>query len=1387
MLVHPQSKRKEIIFPASIRFRNLRLGKILLEETFPMGDSSNVQVRPRRLSKPRTIKSSSNLLSEQPTPPSSPQNSPDQDYFGRDAVVVNSHGERRSRSKSRSRIRAYLYGSSHHDVTQSSSDDEEAQTGIAGAARDARKRASRTYSSKSAKLSTTRLSNSSSSGLLSLRSTESQRLDSEDSATIADQIKYKAYHDNLAAQNHISTPVDEDRHVECLMAPLRRKSLYTPGIATRNTSDILRKPPKPSTGDDYDYDPARPETSPLSHLAALDVGEDGRSTPCDLHYSQLGGLQLGTLRVTNGVGSPVPGDQTPNRSPTPESKTHDEYYTASEGSVTGDADHATPLTPRGGSPLKYESKIETSKCRDNRVPSSPDRTLSFERETAGQAVHLETQVTDESAHLDRGTPSDILRLKERPSNELSPFETRSSPVEASKPNRFPSNERQTLKSYSFENVSRDEVEHFEGAKLKGSFRLTKEPSKPCRADGRTPNELLPSKSETRDELVYLKGGELIESVPFKMRSSRACPVDTLNECFCTRGTSPNGASDIADEYRAELDGSPFSYPSLEDKRHMIPESQHYAGGMWGSFINDAEVQHAGNGGGSREDALRKLTVNAEVPSTWRPDGLSVPSSQLSRYSASSEMVQADSGYCSHASLTGTPAHKVGFQSGDNPLPSAKVSASISPLAAETVRSSARSSFRLPIRKLQKQRPKSQPPPINFISVQQCHELTDVHIPRVPSIIAARHADRLRQFPLLEHTFQSPQHTTAYMILSPTQPHHELIRSPSPAQALEATSAPLSSLLTASLKPQANTFVAEDEWGASDLVRSPSWSEFGGGRRRKEQKKLAKEEKQLEKRRQKEKKEDEKQRCAKSRSASRTRLSSQQDPLVTIADFGTVTESLGNSPYDIATAMSKPPNPSPVPSNWHPHQMSTAMPRPKSMFGRDEVAATDFPGARSRNRSQSFGRTSVGQAVRTSTSCGSHDPHANGDSGTKNKAFGTPSALPSLSTVNLASPNLLSSTKPSTPTPKTAISLDILRGTPQRISGEPYGDFWGGGRPQSSFIDAPSVPALAAVDLRTHDINWARDRQRSQSFSAARAEAFDDRGSIPGKSMGLRSDDTPPVPALPSIQQVKQREAEIVRSRPQSMLVEAPLLTLTACINDQRKATPHPLEQATSVTPRKKKGSTVVPDLWSNGSLERRSPKTVEKSTQASNGSTPESDDALPAKENLWESQSYAWSQRRKSAGEALLRNQVQDIFNNQEAANPAPLYGKSTRPPSRSRAFTFGTCQSFTPTPSHLGPFPNPLASRHQLTAQQPTCSFNTPIYHESNSQQTQLPGFGSLALHPKPSLSSFQQGNEIPISTPRRVQTQSFHIPRKRIGSGPSILRTESAIGSGHYEGIVV
>ena len=1080
-----------------------------------MGDSSTIHLlTPRRLSKPRMNKSSSNLLSEQPTTPSSPHNSSDLDYFGSDAVVIDSRGERRSRSKSRSRIKAYLYGSSH-DLVQNSSDEDETQPAVAGAVRDVRKRLSRTGSSimslQSAKASVMRLSNSSSSGLLSSRSAESQGMDPEESAMVADQIKQRAYYDSLAAQNHVSTPVDEDKHIDSTMAPLRRKSLYTPGIATRNASDILRKPPKPLTDHEYYYDPSRPQTSPLSHLASLSVGEDGRSTPCDLQYPQLGGLQLGTLRVTNGASSTsVPVNQPSDfayRPATPESKTNDEYYTASEGSMTGDRDHVISPPPRAESLLKHESTIEDSMRVDNQVTGSLDKSLSFERESSSeyffpsseindQAADFEGRTIDPGAHLRSKGFSDTLDsekgmlIKSLPSQQVSKI----CPIEAAESNKL----------LTLGKKPSDDAEHFEREKSKLSLYLEVGSPKGCRVDEATLGQRFPLQSKIPHEVVPFKGEVLSEPLPSKTRSLGYDSVQREEPDVCCHlgAQSPNGALDIADEYIAELESSPFAYSSPKDKRTAITHSRDSAKDMWRSCTFEADVQHAGNGSGSRKDAFRKLTVHGDLPSTWKPECLSVPLSRPSRHSASAGLHQPDSRYCSYGSLTGGPTDEVCLETENNPIHPTQVTASLQPQTLEPVRSSVRSSFWGPKSKLKKQRPKSQPPPMNLI--REHHELADANIPRIPSNIAARHANRLSQFPLLEHTFASSQHTMINRALSPAPVHETPVRFPSPANTLQAASAPIDSFRTATQKPQASTIlVDEDDWSASNIVRSPSWSEFGGGgRRRKQQRRQAKEEKEiekrlleeekeLEKRRQKSRKDldrhirkdENKQKVTYSRSASRTRARSSEgqcphDTPITIADFGTVTESLGNSPYDIAK--STPPNPQTT-RRWHPHQISTAMPRPSPSLG-----------ARA--------------------------------------------------------------------------------------------------RAQTMFWDMPSVPALAAVDLKVHNIEWARERQRNQISATPNAESLIDSGAIPAKLTrrdNVAMEMAPPVLALPSATQLKRREAEITRSRPRSMFLEKPMPIASSQEMEDETAVPRSPESALSATPHKTKGSEFVPDIWSSGKEERQ--------------------------------------------------------------------------------------------------------------------------------------------------------------------------------------------------------
>ncbi|MCJ1276800.1 hypothetical protein MMC21_004607 [Puttea exsequens] len=1220
----------------------------------------------RRLSKPRTNTSSTNLLStsEQSTDSISPMNSSISDYFGDNAVVVNSQGESRSRRKSRSKIRAYLYGP-YSEVTQTSSDDEDSRTGLAGAARDARRRISRTGSSimqiQSAKASTTRLSKS-----------ESQSSDLEDSAVVADQIKQRAYYDSLAAQNHISPPVDEEKHPDSVLAPVRRKSLFTPGLATRTPDDILRKPPpRPKSiqsqiDHGYYHDPTKPEDSPLSQLAALRIAEDGRSTPSSLHYAQLGGLQLGTLRVTNGTASPTPQDQPSkfiDRHITPEIRPHDEHHTASQGSMTGGFAMAFPQ--RRDSPLRFSDKEETA---------------------------IDTP--------DLYTP--------------------------------------------------------------------------------TPTDYFPRTQE-----------------------------------------SPDRAVEMAHEYISELEGSPFRFQSpvpqghledqgqIDDAELVVPRADDLAAEDWRQMIEEAELRQVAPL--TREDAFDRL--NGARPGAQDCERLSVPSSMTSRYSIAKEVPKTDSGYCSNASLNShqqsrfsNDDHERGTEAmasagpprrcilsgsrelpqrvsllGDYSLqpsgpapklysfdviprnailaPAPNSSALENTQTVSPIRPSARSMSSTIVRKLQKARPKSQPPPTQIHGAHS-HKLSQADIPRVPSVMALRHADRLRGFPVLEHTFPSPQHTRPEAQTSPTDPPSMPYRFPSPANALEAATAGLTQFHPEEKKRRRSWLISkqrasgttDDQDASPSSIKSLSnWSDLGSGkpsklekRRAKEERertaRLVREEKELEKRLEKDRKGLEKQlkkeedrRRSRSRSASRLRgksserQSSQYATLTPIADFGTVTESLGASPYDIATSMF--PNASQN-ASWHPHQISTAMPGTKAMVAMDGETAAEAGRERSRARSQSFGR------------------------------------------------------------PKAPIG-DIFTNSTARLA-----------RPQTMIINASPIPALAAVDLRGHRPGFATRSRRSQSFGGTKAAGttpFNDRGGLPGRSLrpsSLIIDDPPPVPTLLPASIPHQREAQANSSGPDGTITN-PLRPITT---DSQKielagamGSGSPSSRSNiMMRPRKTRASKLVPDLWSHGSLEKKVSKApVDSVAVSSNEVSSNEADSVAENSSVWEAQRRAWSQRRRSAGEALLKNQIKDMFDGSSSPKPRPVSKKNDRQSSPSRPLTAPAYDQlpsksqaqfdWASAVSHKSPLSSKpvVPTRENFENSPSACLAAAP--QQAATQFALRPGPSPLAQPPPLS----QQPN-LPSPAQRRAQPHSFNIPRKRVGSGTSVPTMVSTLDrlTGRYAG---
>ena len=1293
---------------------------------------------PRRLSKPRTNTSSTTQCSsdrglDAPSQASSSQ----QDYFGDYAAVVSVQGERRSRRKSRSKIRAYLYGP-NSETMQTPSDEDNGQTVFAEAARDLKKRMSQTGSSimqlQSAKASTARLSDSSSSAL---QLTGSQSSDAEESAILRDQIQERAYLDRLAAQNHIASPVDETKHVDSVMAPVRRKSLYTPGLATRNTSDILKKPPQPEISHpqlerEYYYDPARPKESPLSQLAALQLGEDGRSTPSNLNYPQLGGLQLGTLRVTNGTTSPAPPSDAKHQilqSPSPEPRTHDDYYTASEGSVVGDFSDTVLL--RSGSPLKYENKRE---------PHS----LSGDYSSIRSCICVQHVATDGAVSMASEYMSEF---------GCSPFSNANT---WSVPSRSIFCDNEEVIVPKGENLATESWSR--------SAEIT---------DARHDCH------EAQEEALRKLTGDLMES---SSTFAPSIPCSTKSRDSYIKIT-PEDDSGYSSNISLQPNQSILHETPVNPNRHEVLEEI-------------GQVQQHDRSVRATSLDLSKVITRPVLESFNRKGGGvsagSEPSEEMNqespRRSSSSRMNPYPN--FEHPKNLSQPNVLALLPSSTSAVPGGSVSQSLRP--------SARSTSTV-VRKLRKSRPKSQPPPAS-ITVQACREFEQAQIPRVPSLIAARHAERLRHFPLLDHTFPSSQHTTADAVNLPTTAMSAVdlspFRFPSPANALEAAvmadvAEPaktgggqrsrfrvLSRSWTSTATPSQGNWsrskggsgnrndaiavAQDDEWPASGMVRSPSWSNFGATRNKKEQKKvskqenqnkkrLIKEEKELEKRLEKDRKDlerqskrdEESQKSERSRSASRTRAKSSDRPgqYKTLSDFGTVANSLGENPYDIATAMFplKPVNHDV--RNCHPHQVSTITSRPRSTIAVNEAAAVE------RTRARSY--------------AGSH---------------------------NFSRPNL-----------PTKESLDIRDNNEGRV------------RRRKFLYDASAVPAVAAVDLQSRNADWLCSGQNHRSTPALKAchtESLNDQGRLPVSTARPQSmyQSTPLFPKPSTSEETSHLEAQVTSFRPQNMIMDGSLLPSFVGIEERGDElflpdAPVNAQPVTLAKPHKTQACKVVPDLWSSGSLEKKTSRLIGKSApDESSAGTPANEEHPSSKnEGLWEAQRQAWHLRRKSASEALLKNQTNKIPNNHPISpESSPTIDQQSSLLGKFKPSISVPLENIKDKESHRSPlsprtpYLNPLAS-NPPTPQTPISG--TPnngssfashssggMRHQTGTQHPQGPDAKPLLPRSATTISEAQPAPKSPSPAQRRAST--FTISRKYVGSSPSSPNKAMENLTGRYDG---
>ncbi|KAL8695459.1 MAG: hypothetical protein Q9218_000037 [Villophora microphyllina] len=1293
----------------------------------------------QKLSKPPTNTSSSNLLSAargepEPVSPLPPSDADSADgYFPK---MASTNGERRQRRNTRSKIRSYFHGQGQEGGQSNSSEDEDhSPRKLAHVARDMKRRISRNDSSTLLNPGVGASAASSSSHLFMA---DAHRPDLDEDEILKEQIKEKVWIDTLAAQNHITSPIDEDKHPDSVMTPIRRRSLYTPGIATRSPEDILRKPPPPElctpqATRDYYYNPALPDSSPLSRLAKLKPSHNGRSTPAELDYTHLGALKLGTLRVTNGAASPVPRDQ--DVSPTPssivDSASQDDYYTASDGGKSEGERFSSAIDLSGGTP---------------RVPPNGSTATYY----GGQDTMASAMTNLCTNPLDAGIRVNTVRGMESPASVQTISPVSNSIKRKPLPHTATVRQRKDLVRVLPDSTCQPGVSDV--ADVPGSMgEVMSDSCRPGASGDVTPGGS-PNKFQSAASFIGQKPEPDVWRSYIHVAEGRHANNGSREDAFLAL---------TRNQTVWDPDHSATARP--EPQRSEPPSDKGSA--QYDSGYNSNESLESVERSALTDEA--RTSASSTSPDWQRAGRMTEPFRELNNDNkrSSSEIVHSTRALKAEVKTdisADTRRGRFSFGTDRNPVPTTSVQKQLS-------------SPEKP-RKLQKKRPKSQPP-VSRLPMAADYNLGRNSIPPVLDLVAIRHSDRVSRFPVLKHTYSNLELNGADpMNPSPTAAAAEP-RFPSPTQGDETSSVKNRQSLFQKLASRARSRSrsrppkeqlpcdSDAESVKSEVCRSPSWSEYGNSKK-KERKKREKAEREAQarsrsrsrprkeqlpdnsdadsvkselcrspswseygnskkrerKRREKAEREAQKElnqqssseTKVKSRSRSRLRSksrrrSSQPEPVPTIADFGTVTESLGSNPYDIVRIENGTRREG-RDSVLQPHHISTAKPpsEPREATSKDNIAS-----GRSRSRSL------AGQAVPFIDEGHRNRPLVDQKllrpysmyvdrppmpplplAATYQRGSG-PRDCSKTSVLQNTSANQDTSQMPSG-TPSSAAKARSLSETQPALKAKTLDcvshssvNEMSATEPASmeqlvdELLDAPNAEARESI---LQQIRQQRHKSRERSTSIAqqsRNNALSPLGTAEapplsyGKAGPTANQD--PLPSMLNEPQAGTSNRESGRFpartsvRPQSLYVEAP--PMPPLPTDERLQQQEARRLAvksdrpkTLISPQKYTTEASKKDLWASCAIQTEHKKAIESRSD-------------------WEDHQSAWSQRRKSAGEALLRkDRTSDIGNASEDVDAEDAQEEQAQPPSVSTA---GVDQSSSPKKGNRA-FHHPWAPQDQ-------------------------------------------------------------------------------------------
>ncbi|QDS72896.1 hypothetical protein FKW77_007699 [Venturia effusa] len=705
----------------------------------------------------------------------------------------------------------------------------------------------------------------------------------------------------------------EDRFGISAAGLIRRKSLARPGIATRLAKKELKPEPK-QNGQVWNTEMMG--TSPLAQLSSLDnlecdlqpptaIAQNRAHTPTGDEYTNLGNLKRGSLMVMNGSASPAPSfisrDLLVGR------PTEEEYYTASENaSPSASPARALPALP-------VESGDQS--IEDFLLPDQQDQSADVSTKRSGSPLKREFRAESPIWESERETDSLMARQPQKQPSAISLIarsENHSLFSNVSSEEDLPAHSRgphtRTV-SQSAISLAAEYMLELPPSPHKSTFRtneaLSVESSQDPSVSRSAPNR---ADSYTRPQNVEHETGEPDQvRYPGQTQGGDAILAHTALRSHPPNGTIPlKSALKSKHSSQAKMDSGYCSSASTGVEAGQVPEMDP---------LNLSKSDPAANLS-LKGDEVHMLALEDEpkVSSAFVPSQkLTQKPSASASQPASRELEKGKEQESPEESERPTTERKKSWKKSIRRSLSRSQTAEITPNrnSPASIPGSSNSLESTKPKKLQKKRPLSQPP----LLARDYHNLTD-EVPRVPSSVFAKFSERLTTTPGLQHLDRT------YEDAKSTNPRG---RSTSPAR-ISAVPPVLGESYFPDAQQNVSTATASSDSKRANATdkAAPRPPAHRHGLSRMSFRRPS--------------------------TSQRKEEELESERITGISDFGTVAQSLGSGPYDIAKSnQPQRPRSAVVGHVQYPHQLGAHQGNYGPREGWDAETASRFAQMRSRER------------------------------------------------------------------------------------------------------------------------------------------------------------------------------------------------------------------------------------------------------------------------------------------------------------------------------------------------------------------------------------------------------------------------------------------------------